>query len=64
MDSKLIPFSESVKYLGMIDLTPKELMIQKVGISAYFRLKQQLTTPFAAKDKNHTPPANLGKSME
>ena len=39
----------------MIDLTPIELMIQKVGISAYLRLKRQLVVPSAAQNKKHIP---------
>ena len=35
----------------MIDLMPIELMIQKTGISAYIRLKNQLATPFDTKTK-------------
>ena len=35
----------------MIDLMPIELMIQKTGISAYIRLKNQLATPFDTKGK-------------
>ena len=35
----------------MIDLIPIELMIQKTGISAYVRLKNQLATPFDTKGK-------------
>ena len=39
----------------MIDLMPIELIIQKVGISAYIRLKSQLSTPFQTKGKMITP---------
>ena len=39
----------------MIDLMLIELMIQKVGISAYIRLKIQLSTPFQTKGKMITP---------
>ena len=35
----------------MIDLIPIELMIQKPGISAYIRQKNQLATPFDIKGK-------------
>ena len=35
----------------IIALMPIELMIQKAGISAYIRLKDQLTTPFDTKGK-------------
>ena len=35
----------------MIDLMPIELMIQKTGISAYIRLKDQLATPFETRGK-------------
>ena len=33
----------------MIDLMPIELMIQKSGLSAYIRLKDQLATPFETR---------------
>ena len=39
----------------MIDLMPIDLMIQKVGISAYIRLKNQLSIPFQAQGKTATP---------
>ena len=39
----------------MIDLLPIELMVQKVGISAYIRLKSQLNNPCAAKNTRHIP---------
>ena len=35
----------------MIELMPIELMIQKTGIAAYIRLKNQLATPFDTKRK-------------
>ena len=35
----------------MIDLMPIELMIQKTGISAYIRLRGQLSVPFQATGK-------------
>ena len=37
----------------MIDLLPIELMIQKVDISAYIRLKSQLSNPCAALNTRH-----------
>ena len=37
----------------MIDLMPIELVIQKSGISAYIRLKNQLATPFDTKGKTN-----------
>ena len=39
----------------MIDLLPIELMVQKVGISAYTRLKGQLNNPCAALNTRHIP---------
>ena len=39
----------------MIDLMPIELMIQKVGISAYIRLQKQLPTPFQVIGKTAKP---------
>ena len=39
----------------MIDLLPIELMVQKVGISAYIRLKSQLNNPCAALNTRHIP---------
>ena len=39
----------------MIDLMPIELMIQKVGISAYIRLRGQLSVPFQTHGKKESP---------
>ena len=39
----------------MIDLMPIEVMIQKTGISAYIRLRGQLSVPFQATGKMVTP---------
>ena len=39
----------------MIDLIPIDLMIQKVGLSAYLRLNSQLNTPCAAISVKHIP---------
>ena len=39
----------------MIDLMHADLMIQKVGISAFLSLKNQLNTPCAALNTKHIP---------
>ena len=39
----------------MINLLPIELLVQKVGISAYIRLKSQLNNPCAALNTRHLP---------
>ena len=47
---------------NMIDLIPIDLLIQKVGISAYIRL-QKLNTPCTANEhKAYTTHAILGKT--
>ena len=38
-----------------MDLIPIDLMIQKVGLAAYLRLKSQLNTPCAAMNVKHLP---------
>ena len=46
----------------MIDLMPIELMIQKTGISAYIRLKDQLAITFDTKGKG-TPHLQYWESL-